>query len=93
MSPPLTPAQKTVTFNRMNARTPAEPIAVGPFCLDVANHRLLRDGVEVKLRPQAFQAFRVLVQNSGHEVDYHLMIQEAWAGTCVSGHTVEVTGR
>ncbi|HSR07586.1 MAG TPA: hypothetical protein VLM42_10570 [Bryobacteraceae bacterium] len=75
----------------MSVRTPAKPIAVGPFFLDVANHRLLRDGVEVKLRPQAFQAFRVLVENSGHEVDYHLMIQEAWAGTCVSGHTVEVT--
>jgi tetratricopeptide (TPR) repeat protein/DNA-binding winged helix-turn-helix (wHTH) protein len=75
----------------VSVQTPAEPIAVGPFFLDIANHRLLRDGVEVKLRPQAFQALHVLVQNSGHEVDYHRMIQEAWAGTCVSGHTVEVT--
>ena len=75
----------------MNARAPAEPISVGPFFLDVANHRLLRDGVEVKLRPQAFQALQVLVQNSGHEVDYQRMIEEAWSGTCVSGHTVEVT--
>lgn len=66
-------------------------ITVGPFVLDTANHRLLRDGIEVKLRPQAFHALCVLAQNGSHDVAYDRFIQEAWAGTSVSTHTLEVT--
>jgi DNA-binding winged helix-turn-helix (wHTH) protein len=31
----------------------------GPFVLDCAATRLLREGVEVRLRPQALQALKV----------------------------------
>lgn len=66
-------------------------IAFGPFCLDTEAPRLLRDGVELELRPQALHALRVLVQSSGRCVDYAEMIGEAWHGISVSRHTVAVT--
>jgi DNA-binding winged helix-turn-helix (wHTH) protein len=68
-----------------------EPIALGPFRVNLATTRLLRDGVELELRPQAFRALKVLVQNPGRLVDYKQMIQEAWDGVQVSRHTVAVT--
>ena len=72
-------------------RVPVEPISFGPFCLDAVNSRLLRDGVEVDIRPQALHVLQVLVQNSARHVGYEQMIQEAWNGTLVSKHTVAVT--
>lgn len=72
-------------------RVPVEPIRFGPFCLDAASSRLLRDGVEIEIRPQVFHVLQALVQNSGRHVGYEHMIQEAWSGTVVSKHTVAVT--
>jgi tetratricopeptide (TPR) repeat protein len=66
-------------------------IAFGPFCLDTEAPRLLRDGLEQELRPQAFHALWTLVRNSGRCVDYEGMISEAWHGISVSRHTVAVT--
>jgi tetratricopeptide (TPR) repeat protein len=59
--------------------------------MDVTCSRLLRDGVELNLRPQVFHALRALIQNSGQYVNYDHMIREAWDGTVVSRHTVAVT--
>jgi tetratricopeptide (TPR) repeat protein len=72
-------------------RVPVEPIPFGPFCLDATNSRLLRDGVEIDIRPQALHVLLVLVQNSGRHVSYDQMIQEAWNSNLVSKHTVAVT--
>jgi tetratricopeptide (TPR) repeat protein len=72
-------------------RVPVEPIPFGPFCLDAANSRLLRDGMELDVRRQALHVLLVLVQNSGRHVNYEQMIQEAWNGNLVSKHTVAVT--
>jgi tetratricopeptide (TPR) repeat protein len=72
-------------------RGPAGQIAFGPFYLDTEVPRLLRDGVELELRPQALYALRALAQNSGRCVDYAGMIGEAWHGISVSRHTVAVT--
>ena len=66
-------------------------IAFGPFALDSSATRLLRDGVDVKLRPQALQALRVLLRHGGQTIRYEQMIAEAWQGTVVSRHTVDVT--
>jgi len=66
-------------------------INFGPFSLDIAATRLTRDGREVKLRPQALAALRVLLRHGGETVRYEQMIQEAWQGTIVSRHTVDVT--
>jgi tetratricopeptide (TPR) repeat protein len=51
----------------------------------------LREGAEVKLRPRAFHALRVLLLHQGQSLGYDQMIAEAWEGTFVSRHTVDVT--
>lgn len=63
----------------------------GPFTFDAASSRLLRDNVEVRLRPQACQVLRVLLQHRGRSVSGDQLIAEAWRGTFVSRHTVDVT--
>lgn len=66
-------------------------ITFGPFTFDPASARLLRDTAELRLRPQALQVLRVLLQHRGTPVGYDQMIAEAWQGTFVSRHTVDVT--
>jgi DNA-binding winged helix-turn-helix (wHTH) protein len=66
-------------------------ILFGPFNLDQSATRLLRDGEEIRLRPQALQTLRVLLRHSGQTIRYEQMIAEAWHGTTVSRHTVDVT--
>ena len=56
-------------------------ITIGPFTLDTASGRMLRDGAEIRLRPQALQALEVLLRNTGRPVSYEQMIAEAWKGT------------
>jgi DNA-binding winged helix-turn-helix (wHTH) protein len=68
-----------------------EPIVLGPFRVDMTTAQLLREGVELELRPRAFRAFKVLIQNPGRLIDYKQMIREAWDGIQVSNHTVTVT--
>jgi tetratricopeptide (TPR) repeat protein len=72
-------------------RSTTGQIEFGPFCLDTETPRLLRDGVELELRPQALHALRTLLQNTGRCVDYADMIGDAWHGISVSRHTVAVT--
>jgi DNA-binding winged helix-turn-helix (wHTH) protein len=68
-----------------------EQITFGPFRLDTATKSLLRDGREIELRPQAFQALQALIHNRGRYVGYAQMINQAWDGNLVSKHTVAVT--
>lgn len=68
-----------------------EQITFGPFRLDPTTMTLLRDGRELELRPQAFQALRALIHNRGRYVGYAQMINQAWDGNLVSKHTVAVT--
>jgi DNA-binding winged helix-turn-helix (wHTH) protein len=63
----------------------------GPFTFDAASARLSRDNAEVRLRPQALHVLRVLLQHRGRSIGYDQMIAEAWHGTFVSRHTVDVT--
>ena len=66
-------------------------IRFGPFTLDASATRFERDGREIRLRPQGLLALRVLLRHSGKTVGYQQMIEEAWDGTIVSRHTVDVT--
>ena len=67
------------------------PFTFGPFTFDAESARLSRDSVEVRLRPQALHVLRVLLQHRGRSIGYDQMIAEAWHGTFVSRHTVDVT--
>jgi DNA-binding winged helix-turn-helix (wHTH) protein/Flp pilus assembly protein TadD len=79
------PRTETGRFPRM------ADITFGPFTLDISATRLLRDGVDVKLRPQALLVLRALLRHGGETVGYDQMIADAWGGTMVSRHTVDVT--
>ena len=72
-------------------RFSVQEVEVGPFLVDLTTGRVQRDGVELALRPQAFRAFKTLIENSGLYVDHDRMISEAWDGVVVSRHTVDVT--
>jgi tetratricopeptide (TPR) repeat protein len=69
----------------------AEQFEFGPFLVDTAGSRVLRDGIAMKLRPQAFQVLRTLVQNTGQWISCERLIAEAWDGHHISRHTVSVT--
>jgi DNA-binding winged helix-turn-helix (wHTH) protein len=70
---------------------PAPRSLFGPFSVDVSTRSILRDGVDLRLRPQAFDALRVLLQKTGMFVSYEELIREAWGGNVVSRHTVATT--
>lgn len=63
----------------------------GPFSFDESGTRLLRDNVEIPIRPQARRVLQILLRHRGNPVDYDTMMAEAWEGTFVSRHTVDVT--
>lgn len=69
----------------------AEQFGFGPFVLDTAGSRVLRDGAVLKLRPQTYQVLKTLVQNTGQWISCERLIAEAWEGHHVSRHTVSVT--
>ena len=64
---------------------------LGPFQVDVRTCRVLRDGIAVRLRNQAFHVLKVLAWNTGNYVDYEELLREAWDGRRVSRHTVAST--
>jgi DNA-binding winged helix-turn-helix (wHTH) protein len=66
-------------------------VTFGPFALDPTSARLSRDGAEVKLRPQGVHALRALLRHRGDYIGYDQLIAEAWGGTFVARHTVDVT--
>jgi DNA-binding winged helix-turn-helix (wHTH) protein/tetratricopeptide (TPR) repeat protein len=66
-------------------------LSFGPFSVDLAATRVLRQGTDIRLRPQAFHVLKALVLHSGQCVNYEQMIAEAWEGVSVSRHTVDVT--
>jgi tetratricopeptide (TPR) repeat protein len=66
-------------------------LSFGPFSVDLAATRVVRQGTDIRLRPQAFHVLKALVLHSGQCVNYEQMIAEAWDGVSVSRHTVDVT--
>lgn len=69
----------------------SDQLTFGPLTLDPATLRVWRESVDLKLRPQAFHALKVLIEKRGQYVDYDQLIREAWGGNVVSRHTVNTT--
>jgi Tol biopolymer transport system component/DNA-binding winged helix-turn-helix (wHTH) protein len=55
----------------------------GRFSLDLTEHRLLRDGLQVPLTPRVFDLLRVLVENAGHLVEKERLLREVWTDAIV----------
>lgn len=60
----------------------------GPFQLDVAERRLLRDGQPVSLPPKVFETLLALVENSGRLVEKNELISRLWPDTFVEDGTL-----
>jgi DNA-binding winged helix-turn-helix (wHTH) protein len=87
----LTGDQKDGKFPGLMPVRDIAHVTFGPFSLDPASPRLTRDGADVKLRPQAVHALRTLLRHRGSFIAYDQLIAEAWSGTFVARHTVDVT--
>src|ERR1700722_18006218 len=55
----------------------------GPFELDGAEYRLLRDGVEVPLQLKAFETLCILVERAGRLLTKDDLLRQLWPGTVV----------
>ena len=55
----------------------------GAFCLDPAEHILLRNGKRVPLVPKALETLLILVQHSGHVLAKDELMELLWPGTVV----------
>jgi DNA-binding winged helix-turn-helix (wHTH) protein/Flp pilus assembly protein TadD len=63
----------------------------GPFVLNDASNQLFRDGATVTIRPQALAVLKALVLRPGRFLTHDQFMTEAWEGTTVSRHTINVT--
>jgi len=57
---------------------PQSKCAFGRCSLDLAEHRLYRDGQPVPITPRVFELLRVLVENAGHLVDKERLLKDVW---------------
>lgn len=55
----------------------------GPFHLDAAEHRLLRNGVEVPLQFKAFETLCILVERAGRLLTKEDLLRQVWPDTMV----------
>jgi pimeloyl-ACP methyl ester carboxylesterase/DNA-binding winged helix-turn-helix (wHTH) protein len=55
----------------------------GPFQLDTAEHRLLRDGKEVPLQLKAFETLCILVKNAGRLLRKEDLLRQVWPDAVV----------
>jgi DNA-binding response OmpR family regulator len=53
-------------------------VDVGAVQLDLAGHRLLRDGVELSVKPKAFELLTFLVRNAGQVFTREQLLEKVW---------------
>lgn len=62
----------------------------GPFVLDVADRRLVRNGVDVPLRARAFDVLVALVERAGRLVTKDELLDAVWAELAVEENNLQV---
>jgi phosphoserine phosphatase RsbU/P len=63
----------------------------GPFRLEAAEGRLLRDGHLVPLTTKIFDLLLLLVQNSGHLIEKEEIMREVWSDSIVGDNNLTVS--
>ncbi len=63
---------------RRGKESPAPALEVGGISIDLANHRVRRDGVEVHLTRTEFELLAVLAQNRGKLMTHRQLLQHVW---------------
>jgi DNA-binding response OmpR family regulator len=59
-------------------RAPHEPLRLGAVSVDLAGHRLLRDGQELAIKPKAFELLAFLVRNPGQVFSRDQLLEKVW---------------
>ena len=60
----------------------------GPFLLNEDAIRLTKDGQEIELEPQVFDALLLLVKNNQRVVTKEEMLNELWQGRPLTDHVI-----
>jgi DNA-binding response OmpR family regulator len=55
-----------------------EPLRLGAVTIDLAGHRLLRDGHELAIKPKAFELLAFLVRNPGQVFSRDQLLEKVW---------------
>jgi len=75
-------ARVRAQFRRTEQQTASGPLPtlvdVGSVQVDLAGHRLLRDGVTVPLKPKAFELLAFLVRNPGQVFTRDQLLEHVW---------------
>ncbi len=79
---PFGPAELVARLEAVLRRTSPEPeesvLSAGGLDVDLAAHRVRRDGEEVHLTPTEFQLLRLFVRNRGRLVTHRNLLTEVW---------------
>jgi DNA-binding response OmpR family regulator len=55
-----------------------EPVQLGTVSVDLAGHRVLRDGEELAVKPKAFELLAFLVRNPGQVFNRDQLLERVW---------------
>jgi len=56
----------------------SEPVQLGAVTVDLAGHRLLRDGRDLPVKPKAFELLAFLVRNPGQVFSRDQLLEKVW---------------
>ena len=60
------------------AHAAASPVQLGAVSVDLAGHRLLRDGHDLSVKPKAFELLAFLVRNPGQVFSRDQLLEKVW---------------
>ena len=60
------------------AEAPTPPVELGPLTVDLAGHRLLRDGERVPLKPKVFELLAHLLRHPGQVLTREQLLEHVW---------------
>jgi DNA-binding response OmpR family regulator len=58
--------------------TGPESVQLGPVTVDLAGHRLVRDGAELPIKPKAFELLAFLVRQPGQAFSREQLLEQVW---------------
>ncbi len=61
-----------------NAPTTAALVDLGSVRVDLAGHQILRDGVEVKVKPKVFELLSFMIRHAGQVVTRDQLLERVW---------------
>jgi DNA-binding response OmpR family regulator len=61
-----------------SVRPGSEPMQLGAVTVDLAGHRLLREGSELSVKPKAFELLAFLLRNPGQVFSRDQLLEKVW---------------